>query len=997
MPRKRDVLEQLKRDELLAAVDRFELSVEDRRLKNALVEALSGSRKAGLTGILEDLSRDRLKELCRELGLDDSGREKAAIVARLVGEAPAALPAAEATLPPIQQSLVPPVRGSQAAPPSLPASISRAKGSGRRKRSSGPKEAEPYRHPTAEAVLRPEIGTQPQFKKKKQPQTYRYDSSLSPALEWDGGNAARARGEVLIRRILEAPDLETAQKAAADLARLSRPFLQWAGKGERLSFEVPTLPLFIHERLSTQAILETLRGHQPGHQLSMMDLFGDREHPVHEQILSAYEHKNGWVNRMILGDSLVVMNSLLHYEDMGRQVQMIYMDPPYGVKFGSNFQPFVRKRDVKNNDDDDMTREPEMVKAYRDTWELGLHSYLTYLRDRLLVARDLLTPSGSVFVQISDENLHHVREVMDEVFGAENACAVITFEKTGAQPSDLLPGVADYLLWYARDAKRLKYNQLFLRKEQGVGEGSGLRYDQKTEDGRFFQLTSLTSPRPPGSFPVDFNGETFLPSGGYWKTGLEGMKKLIAAGRVVRAGRTLRYRRFLDDFPAYQLTNVWNDTAGSGGKLYVVQTSPLVVTRCLLMTTEPGDLVLDPTCGSGTTAYLAEQWGRRWITMDTSRVPLALARQRLLTATFDFYELKDPTTGPASGFVYKRRQNNKGEEVGGIVPHVTLKSIANDEPPAEEILVDRPELQTGIVRVTGPFCVEATIPAPMGWDEREDGAAEPIDSYGAFRDRMLEVLRRSPVLHVGGGKVVTFTNVRSPARTLSLAAEALVDREGSQQPVAFAFGPENGAVSETLVFEAAKEAAAKRYTHLYVIGFAIQPHARGLIEHSEEVMSIPATYIQATPDLLMSDLLKTLRSSQIFSVCGLPDVELRNFPPISGGTTPRFEVELKGLDVFDPITMENESEPGSNVPAWLLDSDYNGLCFRATQVFFPRTSAWDALKRSLKAEFEDSVWEHLAGTTSTPFEAGTHGRIAVKVLDDRGNELMVVKDITEAR
>jgi adenine-specific DNA-methyltransferase len=262
---------------------------------------------------------------------------------------------------------------------------------------------------------------------------------------------------------------------------------------------------------------------------------------------------------------------------------------------------------------------------------------------------------------------------------------------------------------------------------------------------------------------------------------------------------------------------------------------------------------------------------------------------------------------------------------------------------------------------------------------------------------MLEVLRRSPVLHVGGGKVVTFINVRPPARTLSLAAEALVEREGAQQPVAFAFGPENGAVSETLVFEAAKEAAAKRYTHLYVIGFAIQPHARGLIEHAAEAMDIPATYIQATPDLLMGDLLKTLRSSQIFSVCGLPDVELRKFAPISGGTTPRFEVELKGLDVFDPITMENESEPGSNVPAWLLDTDYNGLCFRATQVFFPRTAAWDALKRSLKGEFDDSVWAHLAGTISTPFEGGHHGRIAVKVLDDRGNELMVVKDLTEAR
>lgn len=891
--------------------------------------------------------------------------------------------------------------------------------SGRRKRSSGPKEAEPYRHPTAEALLRPEIGTQPQFKKKKKPEPYHYDSSLSPALEWDGGNAARERGEALIRQILEASDLETAQKAAAELARLSRPFLQWAGKGERLSFEVPTLPLFIHERLSTQAILETLRGRQPGHQLSMLDLYGDRERPVYEQILSAYEHKNGWINRMILGDSLVVMNSLLHYEGLGGQVQMIYMDPPYGVKFGSNFQPFVRKRDVKHNDDGDMTREPEMVKAYRDTWELGLHSYLTYLRDRLLVARDLLTPSGSVFVQIGDTNIHHVREVLDEVYGPGNFISLITFRKTSGQDSLHLSGVCDYILWYAKDGNRLKYYRLFQLLGKDISDDSFdfIEFEDKSfrrlssregrgespyPAGRRFRADNLTSQGASltGSAPFEFEGRQWSPAKGtHWKPGIAGLRRLSVSGRLIGLGNTLAFKRFLDDFPVTPINNNWPDTIEStfsSQRLYAVQTATKVMQRCILMTTDPGDLVLDPTCGSGTTAYASEQWGRRWITIDTSRVPLALARQRLLTATFDFYELKNSKAGPADGFVYKRRQNSRGEEVGGIVPHVTLGSIANDEPPSEEILVDHPEIQSGITRVTGPFCVEATIPAPADWDDGEEGA-EPIDSYGAFRDRMLEVLRRSPVLHVGGGKVVTLTNVRPPARTLSLAAEALVEREGEQHPVAFAFGPENGAVSETLVFEAAKEAAAKRYTHLYVIGFAIQPHARGLIEHAAEAMDIPATYIQATPDLLMADLLKTLRSSQIFSVCGLPDVELRKVAPISGGTTPRFEVELKGLDVFDPVTMENESEPGSNVPAWLLDSDYNGLCFRAAQVFFPRTAAWDALKRSLKGEFEDSVWEHLAGTVSSPFESGKHGRIAVKVIDDRGNELMVVKDLSEAR
>jgi adenine-specific DNA-methyltransferase len=287
-----------------------------------------------------------------------------------------------------------------------------------RKRST-PKRAETYQHPESDAAMRPEVGTQAQFKKKKAPSTYRYDSSLSPALDWDT-SPAREQGEALIRRILDAKDLEEAKAAASELKALGEPFLDWAGKAERLSFDVPTLPLFVHERLSTKAILETLKRHKKDQQVDFFDLFGDPQHSIADQVLKAYEYRDEWVNRMILGDSLVVMNSLLHYEGLGGQVQMIYIDPPYGVKFGSNFQPFVRKRDVAHNDDEDLTREPEMVKAYRDTWELGLHSYLTYMRDRLLVARELLTPSGSVFVQISDENLHHVRELMDEVFGAEN-------------------------------------------------------------------------------------------------------------------------------------------------------------------------------------------------------------------------------------------------------------------------------------------------------------------------------------------------------------------------------------------------------------------------------------------------------------------------------------------------------------------------------------------------------------------------------------------------
>lgn len=526
-------------------------------------------------------------------------------------------------------------------------------------------------------------------------------------------------------------------------------------------------------------------------------------------------------------------------------------------------------------------------------------------------------------------------------------------------------------------------------------------------EGRRYQLTSLLSDGEttrPQDF--EFEGQVYRPRvGSHWKTSVDGLARLATENRIEVMGTILRYRRFAADFPVVPITDRWESTQVGVGLMYVVQTSAEVVKRCLLMTTDPGDLVLDPTCGSGTTAYVAEQWGHRWITADTSRVPLALARQRLLTATFPWYELKDNNRGPAGGFTYKRKQNKKGEEVGGIVPHITLKSIANNRPPAEEMLVDRPEVENGITRVTGPFCVEATIPTPVDWEaETPSHQPSPLkgegvrEEYAAFVDRMLEVLRKSPVLRLEGNKTVTLKNIRPPAKTLSLSAEALIAK-GQEKPVAFVFGPENGAVSEKLVYEAAREAHAKSYTHLYVIGFAIQPNARTLVDKCSEVMGVPATYVQATPDLMMGDLLKNMRSSQIFSVCGQPEISVRKLTSPSPHPSPRksegvqYQVDLLGLDVFDPITMDVTHRTGDDVPAWFLDTDYNDLCFHVSQAFFPRTSAWDNLKKALKGEYEESVWDHLSGTTSAPFEAGEHKQIAVKVIDDRGNELLVVKKL----
>jgi len=894
-----------------------------------------------------------------------------------------------------------------------------------------PQQADTYTH-SQEAVQRPDVGVQPEFTARKGAKTYRYDSSLAPELCWDE-NAERELAEWLLGRIAEAAERgeqavfaepqrwrgtdETFTSIAECVARLkslTRPFLNWSGKAERREIAVPTIPLFVHERHATRAILETLDSYKAAG--TQLELFGDPQLDIADK-LDAYEHTGPWTNRLVLGDSLQVMNSLLEYEGLGGQVQMIYMDPPYGVKFGSNFQPFVRKRDVKHGKDDEMIREPEMVRAYRDTWELGLHSYLTYLRDRLLLARELLTESGSLFVQISDENLHHVREVMDEVFGADNFVAVVTFVKTTSATSELLASTSDYLVWFAKDRERIKYNQLYQPKflngigtsaynrvelhdgtRRGISEEERAKPDLLPEKARVFTLGDLTSQRPPGDFPVLFRGKEYRPRRGYWKTGADGFKKLIKAGRVELVGNTLRYVRYFSDFPVFPYANKWDDTGVAGftaTKLYVVQTNEKVIQRCILMTTDPGDLVLDPTCGSGTTAYVAEQWGRRWITCDTSRVPLALARQRLLTATFPWYELKAPKAGPAGGFVYRRKQNRKGEEVGGLVPRITLRSIANDEEPETVTLVDKPEQNNNVTRVCGPFSVEATVQTAGSMLEEQDGVQDAAATYEnprAYLDRMIEVLRQSHTLRLPGNKALELAQVRPLAAEdyEHLHAEA-VEQNGEERRIAVMFGPQDGAIGSATVLEAAREAWYSKFDALYLFGFAIQAKARELVENRGK-LKLPCTYVAVTPDVVMSDLLKTSKTSEIFSITGLPDVHFRPNGKQAPDGRPLYQVELLGLDTFRPHDLETESIQAENLPCWMLDTDYNGMVFMARQVFFPKTSAWDNLQKSLKARFDESVWDHLAGTRSEPFVLGAHRRVAIKVIDERGNELMRVRE-----
>jgi adenine-specific DNA-methyltransferase len=889
-----------------------------------------------------------------------------------------------------------------------------------------------YQH-NQEAVQRPDAGVEAQFTNKKTAKTYRYDSSLAPELSWDE-SADRAFAEWLLALVADAAEKgETATFASpqvwrgngesfsslsqsiARLRSLTKPFLTWTGKAERQQVTVPTLPLFVHERNSTQAILETLKGHKALG--TTLDLFGDTNLDVADK-LDAYEHKGPWTNRLILGDSLQVMNSLLEYEGMGGQVQMIYFDPPYGVKFGSNFQPFVRDKSVKDNhgNDDYMIREPEMVKAYRDTWELGLHSYMTFIRDRMLLAKDLLTNSGSVFVQISDDNIHHVREILDEVFGSDNYAGQIAFFKTSSQSTTSIPSVCDYLLVYAKDLGQQAFKALSRPKRPG---DVGAKQYTSIFSPDFSEMRKMTEkelsgedPVPKGwkigrlgpitsqgyqesrSKPYRFRGiDVPCSRNGHWKydpSPEKEMDKLAAKGRLWWSDKNLSTILLLEDNPVTYLNNIWMDT-GTGSftedQMYVVQTGEKVLARCIQMTTEPGDLVLDITCGSGTTALVAERWGRRWITVDTSRVPIALARQRLLTTAMPWYRLKQPSKGPAGGFVYERKQNRKGEEVGGLVPRLTLKSVANDEAPSMEIIVDRPEVNDKITRVCGPFTVEATIQAAM---HLEDDVVHPAtertsDSPRAFLDRMIEVLRQSKTLQLPGNLTLQLEAISPLADREYLHAEG-VAKNGSEKRIAFVFGPEDGAIGSQYAYDAHTEALQQGFQQLFLFGFAIDPKAREMLDK----LKVPTTYVSVTPDVVMSDLLKTNKTSEIFSITGLPDVTLKFAGKDKDGTQ-LHHVVIKGLDIFRPDTMETDEVKAENLPCWMLDSNYNGMVFLATQVFFPKTSAWDNLQKSLKGQFSDSVWEHLAGTESEPFVLGDKRRIAVKAIDERGNELMVVK------
>ena len=906
------------------------------------------------------------------------------------------------------------------------------------------------------------------------------------------------------RRLIPTAELQSvmdeAEKAPVRVAYERRnhdldPQLVWRGKDDQdwsdLIVQAP--PLYIQEKVHPKVLIEELKretraradANKP--KGSNFDLFADFNGlPAKDVATEFYRHDSNWTNRMVLGDSLAVMASLAEREGLRGKVQCIYFDPPYGIKFNSNFQWSTTSRDVKDGNKEHITREPEQVRAFRDTWRDGIHSYLTYLRDRLTVARDLLADSGSIFVQIGDENVHRVRALMDEVFGDENSIAQITVVKTASQTSEFIAGTSDYILWYGKDRSLTKYRPPLLEKSLETDKSGVYRWvreqdgvsrplnENERATGRIegvFRLDNITSQRPPGNFPVFVNGKSYGPGKGYWKTGEAGMARLLKAERVRAAANSLTYVRFIEDFRAQAIGNVWSDT-GTGSftdeKIYVVQSGTKVVQRCILMTTDPGDIVLDPTCGSGTTAYVAEQWGRRWITIDTSRVALALARARIMGARYPYYLLADsregqikegevtrtppkdaPTRGDIRlGFVYER------------VPHITLKSIANNaeidviweeaqkalEPlraqlnaalgtgweewqiprvaeegwpqaakalhaewwalrikrqtdidasisaKAEfEYLYDKPYVDKDKVRVAGPFTVESLSPhRVLAVDEDDElidlldaaeGKRKPSDlAPDDFAAMILDNLRAAGVQQAHKQDRIAFTAL-TPWPGDFIAAEGRYMEGERERRAGILIGPEFGTVARADLVAAAREAGDAGFDVVVACAFNYDAQSADF----EKLGRIPVLKARMNPDLHMGGDLKTTGTGNLFVVFGEPDLDILK------DADGRLRVRIKGIDVFHPSTGEIESGGPDTIAVWFIDTDYNEESFFVRHAYFLGASdPYKALRTTLKAEIDADAWASLNSDTSRPFDLPSSGRIAVKVINHLGDEVMKV-------
>ena len=791
------------------------------------------------------------------------------------------------------------------------------------------------------------------------------------------------------------------------------PELMWLNKygaeenDERLNVDIRSL--YRHEHISPELLVNGLykmkKDTNENGQPTLFDVFGNSfELDELEKPTSYYTHQDGWSNRLIQGDSLLVMTSLLEREGMAGKVQTVFFDPPYGIKYGSNWQMQLNKRDVKDGNDDSLTGEPEMIKAYRDTWELGIHSYLSYMRDRLLVAKELLTESGSCFVQISDENVHLVRSLMDEVFGSENFISLITFAKTSNQFSELIPSISDYIIWYAKKKEEVKYRQLYNIKSKG-GDGGDFYNQVEFSDGermseskaiekkldlskaKYYRLSDMRSPKPPGSFPVEFEGRTYVPKNGYWKTGQEGFKKLIAKKRIAALGNNLNYVRYIEDFPAIPINNLWEDLGSSLGseKYYVVQTGMKVIQRCLLMVTDPGDLVLDPTCGSGTTGYVAEQWGRRWITIDTSRIALNIAKTRLMTALFPYYYLYDEVHRGliVNGVGHANAADIRNGFVYETVQHITLKSLANDELAERETLYDKPKTDNKRIRVSGPFTVETLQnfePIPPEELERKDTEATDITG---FEQKIYEHLKSAGIKNGLKNETAVFTRVE-PLASAYIHAEGFYQTTKGERKAYFHIGPQFGTVSRQAVNEAVKECRNRGGADwLIILGFSFESDISNITE-TTSVGTFEVTKVRMADDLLQEGLLKKDKKAASFMTIGEPDVKLHK-------EKDTVTVEIAGMDIYDPIKDEVKSFNRDDIAYWMVDDDYDGANFIVKQVFFcggdDEFDKWrKALEKTVKVEIDEEAWGRLYKHVSHPIAYKKGKKIAVRVISQFGEE-----------
>ena len=783
--------------------------------------------------------------------------------------------------------------------------------------------------------------------------------------------------------------------------------------------------LYKHEDIRPEAIIDSLyelHEHKSESAKLQLDLFGDFEEEQEdelERLAGYYKHSDNWQNRLIQGDSLLVMNSLLNREGMKGQVQCIYFDPPYGIKYGGNWQMRINSRDVKETDSN-VTGEPEMIKAYRDTWELGIHSYLSYLRDRLVMARELLSESGSCFVQISDENVHLVRSILDGVFGSENYISQIIYTKTSGFTSSTIGNVADFIIWYAKDINQVKIRKQFSIRDYDSdgGEFRNIELKDKTrmplsewetancqkffyknrpEGSKLYSLADLTSQTGSDSirYPVDYKGKTYtISTDRGWRTSKAGMDNLIKLNRVENSKNFIRYVFYFEDFPYKEINNLWSDTGTNqmegGGKLYVVQTSTKTIQRCILMTTDPGDLVLDPTCGSGTTAYVAEQWGRRWITIDTSRIALNIAKKRLTTALFPYYKTHDDSENPniRRGFIYKK------------VPHITLKALANDLPFDEETLYDQPEEDKKRIRVSGPFTVETLQSLDVSSPDSLNDKQNDYDEYAAFTERIFNNLKANDIRNGVKQQQAVMHSMEHLDEPYLNAKGYYKQEDGTEHCVFFMIGPKFGTVSKHAVNEAVR--AFRQHLDesnwLVILGFSFEDSIESGENKDYNFGTFQVSKVRMSDDLLQDGLLKKDKKAGSFIIIGEPDISLVN------DGNGKCHVEINGMDMYDPIQDEVKARNVNDIAYWEMDDNYTGGLFKVRSIHFcggdkKDFAAWrkgldtvakDLAKkkaeRTLRLEFNDEIWDTLYDFKSEPIPYEQGKKIAVRVVSQFGEE-----------